>query len=83
MSIKTITSVRNLPQELGKAYSAILAYLTEKGERPKGPAFTAYFNMDMEKLEVEIGFPVTKEIAGKGDILADSISCRQESDLHV
>lgn len=73
LSVKKVTAVSNLPQELGKAYSSIIAYLTELGEQPQGPAFSAYYNMDMEKLEVEMGFPVTKEIAGKGDILASHI----------
>jgi effector-binding domain-containing protein len=73
LSVKKVTSVANLPQELGKAYGAILAYLKEKGKQALGPAFTAYFNMDMEKLEVEMGFPVAEEIAGSGDIIASHI----------
>jgi effector-binding domain-containing protein len=70
LAIRTVTSVDHLPQDIGKAYGAIIAYLTEKGEQALGPAFVAYYNMDMQKLEVEIGFPVAKEIAGNGDILA-------------
>lgn len=73
LSIRTVTSVDRLPQEIGRAYGSIIAYLTEKGEQPLGPAFVAYFNMDMQKLDVEIGFPVAKEIAGNGDILATHI----------
>ena len=36
----------NLPQVLGHAYHAIINYLQQKG-LPSGPAFTAYYNMDM------------------------------------
>jgi effector-binding domain-containing protein len=71
--IRKLTSVDRLPQELGKAYGAIITYLTEKGVHPQGPAFTAYFSMDMEKLEVEMGFPVVTEMTGCGDIVAGHI----------
>ncbi|HWQ22258.1 MAG TPA: GyrI-like domain-containing protein [Clostridia bacterium] len=71
--IRKLTSVDRLPQELGKAYGAIITYLTEKGVQAQGPAFTAYFNMDMESLEVEMGFPVATEMVGSGDIVAGYI----------
>jgi len=58
-----------MPNVVGRAYSSIVNYIMEKGEEPVGPAFIAYYNMDMENLNVEIGFPVTKEIEGKDDIV--------------
>lgn len=73
LSMRTVTSVGNLPKELGRIYGAICTYLAKVGEQPQGPAFSAYYNTDMENLEVEIGFPVAKEIAGEGDILASEI----------
>ena len=73
LSVRTVTSVGNLPQELGKAYNSIIAYLGEQGEQPSDAAFAAYYNMDMEKLEVEMGFPVAKELAGKGEIIASQV----------
>lgn len=73
LAVRTVTSIKNLPNELGKAFGSIAAYLAEKGEEPLGPAFTAYYNMDMEKLDVEIGFPVAKEVAGKGEIISTHI----------
>ncbi|HNZ82749.1 MAG TPA: GyrI-like domain-containing protein [Sedimentibacter sp.] len=69
LSVKTTTSVSNMPNVVGRAYSSIVNYIMEKGEEPVGPAFIAYYNMDMENLNVEIGFPVTKEIEGKDDIV--------------
>jgi len=73
LSMRTITSVGNLPQELGKAYGAIIEYLNEIGEKPLDAAFAAYYNMDMENLDVEMGFPVSKPVAGKGGIKAGEI----------
>lgn len=83
LSIRTRTSVGNLPKELGRAYQGIAEYLNENGEQPAGAPFTAYYNMDMENLDVEIGFPVSKALEGKGEIKASQIpSGKQVSCMH-
>ena len=73
LSIRTRTPVQDLPQELGKAYGAIGQYLGELGEQPVGPPFAAYYNLDMQDLDVEIGFPVSRRLPGKDDIEASQI----------
>jgi effector-binding domain-containing protein len=73
LSIRKTTSVGNLPQEIGKAYGSILQYLNELGVQPADAPFTAYYNMDMEHLDVEMGFPVAKEFSGRGEIKAGEI----------
>lgn len=73
LCIRTRTAVENLPQEIGKAYQAIMQYMQELGEAPQSAPYTAYFNMDMEDLDVEMGFPVPQPLAGKGEIKAGSI----------
>jgi effector-binding domain-containing protein len=71
--ISTVTPVDKLPQELGRAYSAIIQYLGELGEQPVNAAFTAYHNMDMERLKVDMGFPVSRALPGRADIVAGEI----------
>ncbi|HWQ88919.1 MAG TPA: GyrI-like domain-containing protein [Desulfitobacteriaceae bacterium] len=73
LSVRKVTSVTNLPQEIGSAYHIIMAYLGELGEQPVDVPFTAYYNMDMENLEVEMGFPVSKKIAGRGEVISNVI----------
>jgi len=73
LSIRTRTPVQDLPQVLGKAYGAIAQYLGKLGEQPVGPPFVAYYNMDMQNLDVEIGFPVSGRFPGKDDIAACEI----------
>ena len=73
LTIRTRASVGDLPKVLGKVYGAIVHYLGELGEQPAGAPFAAYYNMDMENLDVEIGFPVSSKLAGKGDIKASEI----------
>jgi effector-binding domain-containing protein len=73
LSIRTRTSVEHLPQVFGGAFGAIAQYLGELGEQPAGPPFAAYYNMDMQDLDVEIGVLVTKSLPGKDDIKASEI----------
>jgi effector-binding domain-containing protein len=69
LSVKSTTSVSNMPNVVGRLYGQIVNYIVEKGEEPIGPAFIAYYNMDMENLIVEIGFPIARKIEGKDDIV--------------
>lgn len=73
LSVKTTTSAGNMPNVVGKIYASIVNHIVEKGEEPIGPAFIAYYNIDMENLIVEIGFPINKEIEGKEDIVLSYI----------
>ncbi len=68
LAIRTRAAVQDLPQVFGRAYGALMQYLGELGEQPAGMPYAAYFNMDMQNLDLEIGFPVAHKIAGKGEI---------------
>ena len=68
LSIREITSVEDLPEEVGTAYQAILNHMNLMGEEPSDMPFIAYYNMDMDNLDVEIGFPTSRELAGIHDI---------------
>lgn len=72
-SIRTRCSAGSLPQVLGEAYDAISKYLTEIGVYPAGAPFVGYFNMDMEDLDIEAGFPVSQPIPGQGSIKSTEI----------
>ncbi|KNZ41625.1 transcriptional regulator [Acetobacterium bakii] len=71
--IRTRTSVDQLPQLIGESYCKMSAYLEELNEHLADVPFVAYHNMDMQNLDVEIGFPVAEPIPGKDDIEAGSI----------
>jgi len=68
LTIRTKASVQELPLILGNSYGIITQYLGELGEAPVGAPFVAYYNMDMQNLDIEIGFPVSKKLPDKGDI---------------
>ncbi len=73
LSIRTQTSVQNMPQVLGQVFGEIAQYLGRLGEQPAGMPYTAYFNMDMQNLDVEIGFPVARPLPAQGQIQPSEI----------
>jgi effector-binding domain-containing protein len=68
LSVRTRGSVKDLPAILGRSYGAIGAYLGRMGHQPAGAPFIAYYNQDMQNLDLEIGFPVAKKLPGQGEI---------------
>jgi effector-binding domain-containing protein len=68
LAFRTRTSVQELPRLFGAALGQVGAYLAGLGENPAGPPFAAYHNADMNDLDVEIGFPVSKALPGQGEI---------------
>ena len=84
LSMRTRTPVQGVPAFLGKAYGAIAAYLAELNQAPANPVFAAYYNMDMQDLDVEAGFGVAQAVPGRGEIQAGEIpGGRQAYCLHV
>jgi len=71
--IRTRTSVQMLPQVLGPAWGAIMEHAGRIGAHPSGPPFVAYHNMDMQDLDLEIGFPFAQELTGGGEVLSGEI----------
>jgi hypothetical protein len=66
--VQQVISVDNLPKLLGRVFGAIMAYLGALKKEPGGPPFVAYHNMDMQKLDVEVGFPILGMLPGKKEI---------------
>jgi effector-binding domain-containing protein len=73
LSIRMITSVNELPEEIGLAADSIVKHMNLMGEQPSDAIFVAYYNMDMDNLDVEIGFPTSKPLAGIHDIEVSEI----------
>jgi effector-binding domain-containing protein len=72
-SIRTRAAVQGLPQVLGASFGAIAQYLGSLGENPTGAPFVAYYNMDMQNLDIEIGFPVSHPLAELGNIQSSQV----------
>lgn len=66
--IRIKASMQDLPCVVGLGYGKICEYLAEMGEEPSGLPYIAYHNLDVECLDMEIGFPVAKSIPSNGEI---------------
>ena len=62
-----------MSEVLGSSFSEIVSYLEELVETPAGPPYAAYYNMDMENLDIEIGIPVARELPGRDRIQTSGI----------
>jgi effector-binding domain-containing protein len=73
LSIRFRSPVQELTQHFARIYTAIVEHIEEQGGEHAGPAFAIYYNMDMQDLDVEAGFPVSKPLPAKGEIQAGEI----------
>lgn len=73
LSIRTRSNVKELPDVIAESYAKIGQYLAELDVDPVGPPFVAYYNLDMENLDVEMGFPVDDVIPGDHEMCPGEI----------
>ena len=73
LAVRYRTPVKELPTTMGPIYGEIAAYMGRKGIGFAGPPFAIYYNMDMDDLDVEIGFPVAKAVQGEGRVKAGAL----------
>lgn len=71
--IQARTAVERLPQLISESYREIAAYLKSIDELMSDIPFVLYRNMDMQNLDVQIGFPVATPLPGKDAVQAGSI----------
>ncbi len=65
--------MEKLPDELSRAYGLIGCYMAEEGQGPAGPPYAAFYNRDVQDLDVEIGVPVPEPLPRRGDIQSGMI----------
>lgn len=73
LSVRTRCAVAELPQVLGQTYAKIEAYLAQNGAQPVYAPFVVYYNMDMDALDIDAGFPVAGGLTGLDEIQANEL----------
>ena len=73
LGIRTHAPVEKLQETLGNCYASIGQYMAGLGEAPAGIPYVAYFNMDMQDLDMEVGFKVAKPLPGMGPVQAGAL----------
>ena len=73
LSIRTTIRFAEYPQTAREAYEKIQAYAAQRNLLLAGCPFVCYYNVDLNNLDIEIGFPVAKPVPGNGDIVGRTI----------
>lgn len=82
--VRTRCPVQALGQVAGECWGQIGAYLAELGAAPTSGPYMAYYNADMNDLDVEMGFPVTGPLPDRGNLQFRALpECRVATCLHV
>ena len=66
--VRTHTPVSALPTVIGRLYGQVMQYVGAMGAQATGAPFVAYYNMDMENLDIAAGFPVDRALPGDGEV---------------
>lgn len=73
LQVRTRTSLDRLPQVIGESYAKIANYMQSLGEKPAGVPYTAYYSLDMQDMDVEMGFPASKPLPEGREVKAGEI----------
>lgn len=68
LTIRTTTRLQDLPKVMVKSLREIKEHLAKFEEEPTGPPFAAYYDMNMDSFDVEIGYPVSRAFAENDNI---------------
>lgn len=71
--VRTRATVERLSEILGPAWGKVLSRAGSASAQPSSPPFVAYHNMDMQDLDLEIGFTFDRHVEGDGDVEAREI----------
>jgi effector-binding domain-containing protein len=83
LGVHTHSAQRDLPRIIPQELQGVIGYLNKTGRKPTGVPFVGYTGMDMENLNVEIGFLCTEPIPGDATVQPSQIpGGRAASVLH-
>ncbi|MGI5900881.1 MAG: hydrolase [Desulfitobacteriia bacterium] len=68
IAIRTMTTMDDLPETMGKSFMKLMKYLDELKVLPVEPPYVAYHNLDLSNFDVEMGFVLPKVIPAKDDM---------------
>jgi effector-binding domain-containing protein len=84
VGLRTHSPVQQLPTLIPQTCDGVVQYLSQQGKPISGEAFVGYYNMDMENLDVEIGFTSAEPVPGNSKFTAGTIpGGKSASVLHV
>jgi effector-binding domain-containing protein len=73
LTIRVQTPVSNMPVVIGESYGKMLAYLQKEGRFLSAIPYVAFYNMEMNNLDVEMGFPLSSPLPDSSDMKMKSV----------
>jgi len=73
LAIRTHTPMAAIGQVMGQAFGEVYQYIMETGAKVADAAYAAYYTMDPNDIEVDIGFVMAEATPGRGNVHADEI----------
>jgi effector-binding domain-containing protein len=73
VGIRTHSPQKDLSVVIPEMLKKVDAYFAEIGKKPTEPPYVAYYNDDMDNLDVEIGYITTEKLQSKGDVKSGTI----------
>ncbi len=82
--VRLRTAVERFPEVLGPAWGSVMACAGKVGATPTDAPFVAYYNMDMQDLDIEVGFTFAQPLEGEGDVRQGEIpTCKAVQCMHM
>ncbi|MDG5815152.1 GyrI-like domain-containing protein [Chitinispirillales bacterium ANBcel5] len=66
LAVRLTTSFSELPKVIGNVYGEIMEYMSRKGLKLSGYPYVLYHNMDMDNLDIDIGWQTEEDDPGDG-----------------
>lgn len=68
LAVRLRTSIQDMPANLGSVYGEIASLFGTDGINCTGAPFVIYYNLDMDDLDIEAGFPVSGALKDYGRV---------------
>jgi effector-binding domain-containing protein len=82
LSIRGRVSYAQMCDFITQCFASLTAYLNALGQAPAGPGFAIYYSIDMNDLDIEIGFPTAVSLAGRDNIRSTQIPGGKQVECH-
>ncbi len=73
LMVRLVTPISKISDVMGEAYQEIGEFMAKKGIPFSGAPYARYYNMNMEALDVEMGFPIAIDVKGENRIKTGQI----------
>jgi effector-binding domain-containing protein len=68
LAIREEVAITQIPSKMGQFFMELSVHFKKNGIEMTGPPFTLYHDFGKDRIDMEVGFPVSKPQAGEGRV---------------